>query len=890
MDERRGTKAQACRDGLPMFFRKLTFSNFRVHRVRAVLTISAIALAVSLVVSVTSGFESLRSTAHRFLATIMGTVDANITRPSAEPGGVPETLLAQLKADPAVRNITARVEESIALMDKAGRPMRAEFHGLDPRNDNITDRTECRSGRWFTSDDGYFAVLDQVSAEAMGLKVGDEFTIGSTDEKFHLQLVGIVQKPQIMAMFLKSIYVPLRTAQRYLKIDNPASVTRLAIDLKSKADGSAFAERWREPLTRTDPRLKIRLQSESSDEMDDHLLGLQILSYLGGTVSMLAATFIVFSAQSMGVAERQRTLAMMRAIGCYRWQIGWLVIVEGLVLAGVGLVLGVGLGFLWLRLLALRFDAFFATGIQLSWGGLLFACVGTALAAILASLLPSITAMRVSPLEAMNPLARPMSRRTPLLAAGIGLVLASLDAGLLFLPRGTVPRDIQLYGHFIIGLPGIMIGFFLMAPLFVTLFEMTLGPIIAPVFGLKFALLRQQLSSGIWRAAGTCAALMVGLAILLVMQISGHSMLQGWQLPTKFPDIFIFSAGSMLDAEDQAKLENVQGLVKGDVMPIAIASTGLGSRFFSVELAAMMPDATMFFGVDPDKAFRMMQLDFRQGSAEEASRLLKLGRHVVVTQEFHELKGLGLGDKITLDTTRNGKQEYTIAGVVWSPGIDVIVSQFDMGAQFDQRTVGSLFGWIEDAKTDFGVTGVKLFAANLQPGVAKEQILTGLQKELGKMGLFAGDVRHIKARIIQTFQKLLLMVSTVAFAAMGVSGLGVTNTIMASVRSRRWQFGVLRSIGLTRFQLLRLVMAEAFLLSLVGVGLGLAAGFTMAISAKRLGANILGNNPPLAVPWPMVMLGMGIIVGISMLASLWPAVHVARSRPLALLQAGRASA
>jgi hypothetical protein len=29
--------------------------------------------------------------------------------------------------------------------------------------------------------------------------------------------------------------------------------------------------------------------------------------------------------------------------------------------------------------------------------------------------------------------------------------------------------------------------------------------------------------------------------------------------------------------------------------------------------------------------------------------------------------------------------DFTIAAVVWSPGIDVIVSVYDMGRQFDQR-------------------------------------------------------------------------------------------------------------------------------------------------------------------------------------------------------------
>ena len=41
---------------------------------------------------------------------------------------------------------------------------------------------------------------------------------------------------------------------------------------------------------------------------------------------------------------------------------------------------------------------------------------------------------------------------------------------------------------------------------------------------------------------------------------------------------------------------------------------GWATRDRAIGLAAIMPDATMFIGVDPDKAFRMMELDFREGN------------------------------------------------------------------------------------------------------------------------------------------------------------------------------------------------------------------------------------------------------------------------------------
>jgi putative ABC transport system permease protein len=420
--------------------------------------------------------------------------------------------------------------------------------------------------------------------------------------------------------------------------------------------------------------------------------------------------------------------------------------------------------------------------------------------------------------------------------------------------------------------------------------ERVAGPLVAAAMGLRFAILRQQLSSGLWRAAGTCAALMVGLSILVAMETQGNSMLRGWRIPDKFPDIFIVSWLSGLNDQQVQQLEHIKGIKPDQVLPIAIASPEFGSSIFALGQAAVLPDATMFFGIDPQRGLDMMELEFRQGNKDDAIRMLKQGRHVIVTDEFRQLKHLGVGDKIALKTTNHGTVDYTIAGVCWSPGIDVIVSMFDMSRQFDQRTAASIFGTLEDAKNDFGADSIHLLAANLDYFTDKEQVLKDVQQQLGVMGMAAGDVRHIKEGIQTAFADLLLLVSVVPLAAMAVASLGVTNTIMASIRTRRWQFGVLRSIGFTRMQLLRLVMSEAILVGIVGCGLGLSAGFLLAADARELNRVVTGYNPPVAVPWPIIAIGTAAVMAISLVASVGPAVGVARSEPLTLLQAGRAAA
>ena len=197
-----------------------------------------------------------------------------------------------------------------------------------------------------------------------------------------------------------------------------------------------------------------------------------------------------------------------------------------------------------------------------------------------------------------------------------------------------------------------------------------------------------------------------------------------------------------------------------------------------------------------------------------------------------------------------------------------------------------MFGTIETRDRQLGVKRFLLFAANLEYFTEKETVLKDVQRTLRAQGMRAGDVRQIKARIQETFGNMLLLVSTVAFAAMGVSALGVTNTIMASIRSRRWQFGILRSIGVTQLQLLRLVIAEAILLGAVACTLGILAGFELSVNAEQMVVNITGYKPPLVIPWNFVQIGGGIVLAVSLVASIWPAAWVAQPPWTCFRQAG----
>ena len=73
-----------------MVLLKLAGSNFRVHKIRFALTVAAIALAVSLVVSVTSGYASAEGAANKFFDKFVGSIDAIIARQNDTRGAMPQ--------------------------------------------------------------------------------------------------------------------------------------------------------------------------------------------------------------------------------------------------------------------------------------------------------------------------------------------------------------------------------------------------------------------------------------------------------------------------------------------------------------------------------------------------------------------------------------------------------------------------------------------------------------------------------------------------------------------------------------------------------------------------------------------------------------------------------
>ena len=165
---------------------------------------------------------------------------------------------------------------------------------------------------------------------------------------------------------------------------------------------------------------------------------------------------------------------------------------------------------------------------------------------------------------------------------------------------------------------------------------------------------------------------------------------------------------------------------------------------------------------------------------------------------------------------------------------------------------------------------------------------------MGRGGLTANiqfrSADGVRREIRERADGIIWALCQLPLVTLAVTALGVVNTVASSVRARRWDLGVLRAVGLTRFGLFRLILAEAILVGLVAcllsLGFGVMAGYCGTGVTRYI--NVRGGMiTPLVIPWYSISIGFGLTLGLCLLSALGPAMYTAATKPLKLLQAGR---
>jgi putative ABC transport system permease protein len=188
----------------------------------------------------------------------------------------------------------------------------------------------------------------------------------------------------------------------------------------------------------------------------------------------------------------------------------------------------------------------------------------------------------------------------------------------------------------------------------------------------------------------------------------------------------------------------------------------------------------------------------------------------------------------------------------------------DRVGKFDQISVAA----------DSGVSPTELkqrLARVMPPSVQVETGAENAQRETDEIGSDLG------------FLKVALLIF--AGISLVVGGFQIFNTFSITVAQRIREFGLLRTLGASRPQILTAVILEAFLIGLAGAVLGLFAGigFAAGINALFESFGIDLPNTGLVFATRTVIVSLVLGVGVTVVAALTPALRATRVSPMAAL-------
>jgi putative ABC transport system permease protein len=189
----------------------------------------------------------------------------------------------------------------------------------------------------------------------------------------------------------------------------------------------------------------------------------------------------------------------------------------------------------------------------------------------------------------------------------------------------------------------------------------------------------------------------------------------------------------------------------------------------------------------------------------------------------------------------------------------------------------SVTGSWEDLKRYFRTDKAHLFVVDVAEGASVEDVRQRMEEQYGKR-------RHIdvesgqayRDRWLKEFEGLMKLFDVIVWIGILIGALGVTNTMTMNVLERIREIGCLRAVGMTRGQVLRMILAEALIIGILGglfgVGFGAYTSF-FAVQGMKEGA---GWELSFVLPTSLLVVGLFIALGVSQVASLYPAWRATR--------------
>ena len=832
-----------------------TLRNLVARRQRAAMTAFAVLLGVSMISgtyifidTIHSAFRELFSDATNGSTVIVSSRQDLATSVNA-PAKTHVRLVAEIRSLPGVSGAEGEISNVATIIGRNGKPIENTYAptlGLSyvpPQFGHFT----FVAGSPPTGPGE--VVIDQGTAEAQGFSVGDMVSIVTDQPSQRFRITGIARLGSASLGGVTFAAFSLATAQSlYLEAGR---VDQIAVTATKGTSSATLISDIRPLLS---PELVVRTaQSQADTEAAGIADRLGILTdglIAFGFIAVFLGAFAIFNTFSMTIAERTGEFALLRAVGATRRQILDSVLVEAATIGIVASLLGLLGGLLAAVLIRTLFGAI---GLSLPSTGITLQAhtaeigVGVGLlVTISATLVPALRATNVAPLQALreHQAPRSTSRRAAWLQSALALALFA--AGLILALTGSGSAS-QRLTRSAVGAGAIVLALVVVSPIVVKRMVRVVGLPLERRGRILGRLAWENTARNSTRTAATASSLMIGLALVLFVTVYANGLRASTNRiidRTLLADFTIQSS----DGTSPIPPATVQAVT---VLPEVQAVASLTSAEGRLGRSGLVTAD----GVDPSTFGQVYTFDWVQGS--DAALVNLLPGDVLVEQDTARSAHLSVGDRIPMTTETGIQSMVTVRGIYRDQallqGFVLPSSVFDR--VFHQPRLQDVFVKL-DPGTNVAAAGGQLTQA-LRPFP----------------GVVARSEQQVKTVVGSRVNSVLALFYALLALAVGMSLLGIVNTLKLSLHERTRELGMLRALGMTPGQTRVLIRDESIITAALGAIAGVVLGVLLAWIVTLA---LAGDGVVFAVPIVQVLglLALGLLAGV--LASVLPARRAAR--------------
>lgn len=739
--------------------------------------------------------------------------------------------------------------------------------------------------------------LTEAAADQLGVTVGDRVTVnsqwaaaadGSDGQGVEARVVGLTDDPNGAYSYYGGACVLSDNVMAAMTgTDDFGAVTTTGVFLDLDERDPAALERTISEVTALLPEyFTVSAKADAAQSALESLgqgtsvTTVFLLSF--GVLAMFVAALVIANTFQVLVAQRRRTLALLRTIGAKKGQLYASVLFEagllGLIASALGVALGCGL-----------MAAVCSSGLLDAIGGtvrfviswqvfaipMLFGIVMT----VLASLSSARSATAVTPLEALRPIELTDTRRAGRVRAAISILLIAFGMAICALAAWQMWRsgagmsslvDDQYSLVLLAAIGGcamVFLGMVISAVFWLPALMRGVGAIVAMV-GPSAKVAHANVQKNPRRVAATGAALLIGVTLVSTIATGAASAKQtmGNALDTRY-SVDMVALGADMTDQQAAAVAKVDGVERTVYAPATITSItdDNGEEVL-----------TLTIGITGlDELARVMNTDLSGVSLDKDTA-------IVSRYSSSSGKQLRFDGDMTL-TPAAGETEAADGGTAGSQAITLSPRQVDF------RRVASYYGATAFVDASHFTDGQLAASEHVMlikvdaTGTTLNNVFNAVQAEFSSSSSVnvTGPIAERAQWETMIDSMMALMVGLIAVAVL-IALVGVANTLSLSVIERTRESATLRAIGMTRGQLRRSLAVEALLLALVSGVAGIVLGTLFGWLGSYMVFSLYG-----ATVFPFEWGVNGIVLAIAalaaLLASVFPARRAVRTPPVEAL-------